>query len=307
MNSPYPRRSATLALLASLVFSGCTSAPLRVLYFSKSAGWEHDVVKHVDGRPSYSENILAALGPKQGIKFTFSKDGSLFSSRYLAQFDAVLFYTSGDLSSAGTDGQPALTEAGRQALFDYVAGGRGFIGLHSTSDTFHTNERGGGNPVIRRPRFMNYGEAADPFIKFLGGEFIRHGPQQVARAALVDRNFPGFGGIGPELNVNEEWYTLKEFAADDHVLLVMQTAGMQGADYVRPPYPLAWARRYGKGRVAFNVMGHREDVWDSAAYQAMIVGMIKWAAGRVDADLRPNLEQVTPGHATLQALTPDVK
>ena len=138
------------------------------------------------------------------------------------------------------------------------------------------------------------------FFRMLGGEFIRHGPQQVATAHVVDQKFPGFGDIGKQLKLMEEWYTCKEFASNNHVLLVLDTKGMQGSDYDRPPFPLAWAREYGKGRVAFNGMGHREDVWDNPSFQSMILGAIKWAAGTVKADVTSNLDQVTPGHATLQ-------
>lgn len=300
-----PRSFRLLTGLAfGLAVLSASAAPLRVLYFTKSSGFEHSVVKWADGKPSYSENVLTALGAKHGIEFTFSKDGSLFTKEYLAQFDAVMFYTSGDLCATGTDGHPGITGPGVHALFDYVAQGGGFVGLHSCSDTFHTHERGGGNNQRREGRFRNYGEFADPYVRLLGGEFIRHGPQQVAKATVTDPKFPGFEAAGAELNVNEEWYTLKDFSANLHVLLVLQTAGMNGSDYARPPFPLAWARQHGKGRVAYNAMGHRDDVWDSAYFQSMIVGMLQWAAGRVEADLPPNLEQVAPGHATLQAPPP---
>jgi uncharacterized protein len=307
MKPNYPKLLLGLTMLGFAAIANAGTAPLRVLFFSKSSGWEHSVVKRPDGKPSYSETVLAALGPKQGIDFTFSKDGSLFSPAYLAQFDVVLFYTSGDLLADGTDGQPAMNIGGLQALFDYVAGGKGFVGVHSASDTFHTGERGGGNPPILKKRYHNNGDAADPYIQFLGGEFIRHGPQQVAAAKVVDPKFPGFGDLGSEVKVTEEWYTLKEFAPDDHVLLVMETAGMQGPDYARAPYPLAWAHPFGKGRVAYSAMGHREDVWDSQAYQSMLVGMIRWAAGKADADITPNLKAVTPDAMTLQPIPPDVK
>ena len=300
MKFAYPRLILGL-VISTMAALPAVAAPLRVLYFTKSSGYEHSAIKQVDGKPSYSENVLSALGAKHGVVFTCSKDGSLFSPQYLAQFDVVLFYTTGDLCTVGTDGHPAMTAAGKQALLDYVAGGGGFVGVHSSSDTFHTNECGGGNPPNRLSRYTNYGDACDSYIKLLGGEFIRHGAQQVARATVVSPRFPGHGGIGGEVKVMEEWYTLKEFAPDNHVLLVMQTAGMQGEDYARQPYPLAWARLQGKGRVAYNAMGHREDVWDNAAFQAMLLGMLQWAAGKVDADVTPNLEQVTPGHAKLQA------
>jgi len=297
---------AFVFLLVALV-APASAAPLRVLYFTKSSGFEHSVVKHENGQPSYSEKVLTALGAQQGIVFTFSKDGSQFTKAYLAQFDVLLFYTSGDLCSTGTDGQPGITVTGLNALFDFVEQGGGFVGLHACSDTFHTNERGGGNNPRRRQRYRLYGEAADPFVKLLGGEFIRHGPQQVARARVVDPAFPGFGALGQEIQVMEEWYTLKEFAANVHVLLVMRTEGMEGADYLRPDYPLAWARLHGKGRVAYNAMGHREDVWDSAAFQSMLVGMLTWAGHRNDHELVGNLVSVVPGHATLQKPPPEVK
>jgi len=275
-----------------------------VLYFTKSSGYQHSVITKTDGKPSYSENVLSKLAPAQGLEFTFSKDGSKFAPEYLAQFDVIMFYTSGDLLSVGTDGAPAMTPAGKQALLDAISGGKGFVALHAASDSFHTNEHGAGNNPNRGPRYKNYGEAADPYVKMLGGEFIKHGPQQVAKARVIDPKFPGFENVGAELNVMEEWYSLKEFAANDHVLLVLETKGMEGSDYARPAYPIAWARTYGKGRAAYNAMGHREDVWDSAAYQSMVVGMIKWAAGTVKADVTPNLDQVAPGHATLPKEAP---
>lgn len=301
-----PRHLVAGALLALSVLS-LSAAPLRVLYFTKSSGWEHDVIRSVNNSPSYSEKVLAALAAKHDLAVTVSKDGSLFNADYLKQFDVLLFYTSGDLTSTGTDRWPGLSGAGVAALFDYVANGGGFVGLHSCSDTFHTRERGGGNNPRRLQRYRNYGEAADPFAQMLGGEFIRHGAQQVAAATIVDPKFPGFAGHGAEIKVQEEWYTLKDFAANNHVLLVMQTGGMEGTDYARPPYPLAWARIHGKGRVGFNAMGHREDVWDSAYFQSMLLGLIEWAGKRVEADVTPNLAQAAPGHATLQAPPPDMK
>ncbi len=305
MKPRYPRLFIGLAF--ALAALNAAAAPLRVLYFTKSSGYEHAPIQQDNGKPSRSEKVLTALAAKHDMVVTATKDGSLFTPEYLAQFDVLVFYTSGDLTSTGTDRYPGFTGTGLDAFYNYIANGGGFVGLHSTSDTFHTNERGGGNNPIRLPRYKNYGEAADRFAKTLGGEFIRHGPQQVAKATVVDPKFPGFAAAGAELNVQEEWYTLKEFAPDNHVLLVMNTEGMKGGDYLRPNYPLAWVRAQGKGRVAYNAMGHRDDVWDSDYYQSMLVGLIEWAGKRVDADITPNMAQVTPGAMQLQAPPPDVK
>lgn len=57
-------------------------------------------------------------------------------------------------------------------------------------------------------------------------------------------------------------------------------------------YPIAWCKEYGKGRVFYTSLGHREDVWDPSwskdrknskevaeAYQQHILAGIKWALG----------------------------
>lgn len=126
----------------------------KVLFFSKSSNFEHAVIKRKDGKPSFVENVLSGVGPANGIDFTFSKDGSLFTPDYLAQFDGFMFYTSGDLLAAGKDGNPPMTAAGKQALLDAITGGKGFIGVHSAADTFHTGETV--DTDTNRPRTWRY-------------------------------------------------------------------------------------------------------------------------------------------------------
>src|SRR3954465_8421452 len=103
-------------------------APKKILFFTKCSNFEHSVVKERGGQLSFAAQVLKELGPKHGVEFTFSKDGSLFSPEYLAQFDAFFFYTSGDLLAKGKDGNPPMTPAGKQALLDAVRNGKGFIG-----------------------------------------------------------------------------------------------------------------------------------------------------------------------------------
>src|SRR4051812_17124932 len=114
------------------------SARKKVLVFTKSSGFEHEAIKlkMKDGRPGYCYPVLEEIGKKNNIEFVFSKDGSLFTPEYLAQFDAFLFYTTGDLTLAKNnekdgDGNPPMTPEGKAALLKAVAGGKGFIGVHS--------------------------------------------------------------------------------------------------------------------------------------------------------------------------------
>jgi uncharacterized protein len=293
--------AAFFAGVFHLVAAPATSAPKRrILFFTKSSGFEHDVISYKKGQPSFAEKTLAELGAQNGWEFTFGKDGSVFTAEGLKPYDAVFFYTTGDLTSPGTDKQPPMPAGGKQALIDFVSSGKGFIGTHSASDTFHT-----ANEAKKGPdRYKNHGADADPYVRFLGGEFIKHGAQQKARMRCVDPAFPGMAKHAAGFDLHEEWYTLKDFTSDIHVLLVQETEGMKGEDYGRPAYPATWIRQQGKGRVFYTSMGHREDVWTNPIFQEILVGGIRYTLGDITVDTTPNLDKVAPGWAQNQPFPP---
>jgi type 1 glutamine amidotransferase len=271
----------------------------RVLFFSKSSGYEHSVIKDPSKPfkpspgsmvPGLAFQVLKTLGEKNNIEFVFSKDGSLFKPAYLAQFDAFFFFTTGDLTQVGNDGNPPMTAEGKAALLSAIQEGKGFVGAHCATDTFHSK----GGEDMKGDRFKDDGDNADPYIKMIGGEFISHGQQQPSHLVAVDPGFPGISGVPADNRVTEEWYSLKDFAGNLHVLLLQDTSGMTGFQYARPSYPSTWARMYGQGRVFYTNLGHRDDVWNSPMFQAILMGGIDWAVGRVDADVTPNIGQVAP-------------
>lgn len=308
----------TVGLATGALVAGFASAmppaveettPARVLYFTKSSNFEHSVVRRFGGQPSFSEQVLTTWAPGYDVQFTFSKDGSLFAADYLAQFDAVIFYTSGNLLEAGRDGHPPMTPEGKQDLLDAVENGLGFVGIHAAADTFHPGETTTTN--TNQPRTWRYRsptEPTDPYLRLLGGELIVHGTQQVARARVVNPDFPGFDGLGLHVEMLEEWYSLTAFAPDLHVLLLHETTGMRdphanGEDwppegwdtpYQRPPYPNTWARQQGLGRVFYTALGHREDVWLSESFESILMGGVAWVLRRENADVTPNLSEVAP-------------
>jgi type 1 glutamine amidotransferase len=293
----------------------------KVLFFSKSSAFEHSVIRRTGDELSYAEQILQKLGPKYGIAFTFSKDGSLFTPEYLAQFDAYLFYTSGDLLARGKDGNPPMTPAGKQALLDAVKAGKGFVGTHAATMTFQSNETVDTDTNGPRPwRYQQLGDKADPFVQMIGAELLVHGTQQIGKIDVIDRSFPGFEWLGESFELMEEWYSMTNFAPDMHVLLRQDTSVMRdphanGMDwppagwdtpYKRPPYPATWARLHGKGRVFYTSLGHREDVWASELFERILFGGITWAVGNADAVTTPNIEQATPGYRELPPVSKPV-
>ena len=111
----------------------------------------------------------------------------------------------------------------------------------------------------------------------------------------VDAKFPGLAKQADGFSLTEEWYSLKNFAKNLHVLLVEETEGMKGNMYQRPPYPATWVRMHDKGRVFYTNLGHREDVWTNPIFQDLLVGGLSWAVGNVDVEVAPNIEKVAAG------------
>ncbi len=258
----------------------------RVLVFTRSQGFEHSVVKPgKGGKPCLVDQTWTELAGKHGFEVECTKDGRVFLPETLAKFDAFFFYTTGDLTAEkSTDNTPPMSTEGKKALLSAVAAGKGFFGSHCASDTFHTPGE----------KFANQDpDKIDPYLKMLGGEFIKHDAQQKAWMRVVDNRFHGATGL-TDFNLMEEWYSLKNFAPDLHVILVQDTEGMKGPSYQRPRFPATWARMHHKGRVFYTSMGHREDVWANPLFQTLLLGALSWATGQADADLTPNLASAAP-------------
>ncbi len=257
----------------------------KVLFFTKSSGFQHSVIARHGDKPAHAEKILTDLGKEHGFEVTTTKDGRIFQPDQIGEWDVFVFETTGDLTTPGGDKNPPISPEGEKALYDAIRGGKGFMGMHCAADTFgHHGKRNKG--------------ADDPYIQMIGGEFVTHGDPQESKIEIADPEFPGvaagFGKEGKSFTIKDEWYALRYLPEDMHVILYQVTEGMKGPMYQRPNFPMTWARAYGKGRVFYTSMGHREEVWSNPMYQALLLGALTWASGRAEANLEPNFKQVTP-------------
>ena len=293
---------ASLALSKNLSAASGKS----VLVFTKSSGWEHDVVKRTDGKPSLVDDSVTALGDKHGFHVGVTKDGRVFETDKLHSYAAVVFFTTGDLTTLGTDGKPPMSSEGKKKLLEAIHNGMGFVGVHAAADTFHPLP----DPPDRSNRYIAHGEQQDPYLKMLGAEFIVHGSDprlQDANLIVNDAKFPGLEGVQSPVSFNEEWYSLKDFQPDLHVILTLDTHGMKGECYQRSPYPITWARMHGKGRVFYMAMGDRPENWKNDFFLNLLGGGIRWAIGDVNATLDGNLKQADPGYAEIPPKQPPEK
>jgi type 1 glutamine amidotransferase len=252
-----PFLSLLLILSAfSFLVENAGAAPKKVLVVTVTKGFRHSSI------PT-AEKVLGELAQKSGA-FTVDyvrTDAEMAEKMTLPELkkvDAVIF--------ANTTGDLPLPD--KEGFLEWIKSGKGFVATHSGSDTFH---------------------GFRPYIEMLGGEFETHHSQAQVDCINEDPKHPACKHLGPTFHVKDEIYLIKNFdRANVHPLLMLDK---HPNDKTPGEYPIAWAKEYGKGRVFYTSLGHREDVWDpntpesfkrenpasvAEAYQQHLLGGIKW-------------------------------
>jgi type 1 glutamine amidotransferase len=245
------RRRDFIALLAGMAAIRPLGAraqrpPERILYFTHSAGYRHDVIP-------LSKAILTQLGRSSGaFEVIATEDTSEFSTENLERYAAVMFYTTGELPMSGAE---------KSALLDFVRSGRGFIGVHSATDTFYT---------------------WPDYLDLVGGYFNGHPWHQAVTIEVIDHDHPLVAFLGNSLQFEDEIYQISDFDyRGSHVLLRLDQSsvdlGKPGVHQRFYGWPLAWIRSYGQGRVFYTALGHEASAWQDARYQRILTNAILWA------------------------------
>jgi type 1 glutamine amidotransferase len=127
----------------------------------------------------------------------------------------------------------------------------------------------------------------------LGGRFDGH-PWGEFEAPMVveDGAFPGMEHLRPIFTLRDEIYQIKDFSRDKvRVLLRLDPSRIdlskRGVRRKDRDFAVIWARGYGKGRVLYNGLGHRRDVWDRPEIQQMWVEVVLWSMGLIPGDAAP--------------------
>ena len=264
---PSASRSACCSTLGTLLTRPALAAgpAKRLLIVTVTKGFRHDSIP-------VAEQVLRDLGAQGGgwtvdYARTDADLAQKMSADGLRAYDGVVF--------ANTTGDLPLPD--RQAFLDWLRAGHAFAGMHAAADTFHG--------------FPGY-------LQMLGGEFKTHGPQVGVTLLNADPGSPATAPLGSEFAVpTEEIYQFKNFEPDQvHLLLYLDR---HPNDHTPGLYPLAWCRQYGKGRVFYTALGHRQDVWTAPWYQQHLLGGLRWALGEAGATpsrarFRPSLAPPSP-------------
>ncbi len=217
---------------------------MRVLMSRHSEGWEHSFLPH-------AEVVVKKLGIESGLyEAVTTARSTLITAEELAKYDVLVMATTGELPWA---------EEQKQAVLDFVRGGKGLFGIHNATDTFY--------------KWAEYGE-------MLGGYFDGHPWTQEVAVKVEDTEHPATCMLGESFRLFEEIYTIKNFdRSKTHLLMSLDTDSVDLAQDKKghDEYPMGWCHEYGEGRVIYSALGHPDELWDEQWFQEHILACIKWA------------------------------
>ena len=262
--------------------------PAIILHFTRSQGFQHEPAARLGDGTTMSGRGLSAYFADKNIEIYETQDGTIFDGD-LSRFAGFIFYTSGDLlNPEGNKNNyaQAMTLEGFKNLRAAVRGGKGFVGIHSATDS-HINGA------------LLDDNGVDLYTSFIGARFTGHGPDQFGTLTIVQPSGSAFPFLREfptnRITTWDEWYGMGQFGNDLHVLLIQETAELYGRDYDRPDFPMTWIRAEGEGRVAYTSFGHSNWFFRNRENVRRIGELVEWSIGRFDADTRPNIDVVTPG------------
>lgn len=213
-----------------------------VLVFSKTAGFRHESI------PAGVE-ATTEIARVAGFEATATEDASVFSSSSLESYDVIVFLnTTGDVLDASQ----------QRAMEEFIASGKGFVGVHSAADTEY--------------EWSWYGE-------LVGAYFDGHPEPQQARVSFADPgSHPITEGMPAEVERFDEWYDFRSQPPSDATVLATLDESTYEGGAMGDPHPITWAREVHGGRSVYTGFGHTRESFEEPLVLDLLDNSIRWAA-----------------------------
>lgn len=248
-----------------------------VLVFTRTTGFRH-------GSIPVGVETLKRLGTKTGLfQVTHTEDESAFEPDSLKKYDAVVMLnTTGEIFLNAAKDVERETRL-KKSLLDFVSGGKGLIGIHSATDTYHG--------------WREYND-------MMGGTFDSHpwGSGTTVRIRNLDAGSPinaSFGGDG--ITLKDEIYKFRKDTANPAERRMLLALDPNGTDMKldtrdqRSIYPVAWIDTWGKGRVFYCSLGHNDEIYMNPVIVKHYLAGLQFALGELTADATPQTVLNTGG------------
>jgi type 1 glutamine amidotransferase len=241
-----------------------------------------------DGRPVRGSSYAAIptanyafeqMGKRTGAyEPVFNNDIEMFRPGKIEQFDALCF-----LNTVGVlFDDPEL----RKSLLGFIAGGKGFVGIHDAIATF-----------VQYPKYDQW----PPFGQMLGAtENGGHPWDGETMTVKVDDPKSPINAVfrGQGFEIADQAFQFQEPKLRDHLHVLLSIDAEKTPFSPRrrilpvraedKDFPVSWIRSYEKGRVFYSSLGHGIKIYSNPMLLAHFLAGIQYALGDLKADSRPS-------------------
>lgn len=244
----------TVLLLTQLLVCQFANAQkqFKALLVTTTRGWHHE---------SIHKGVVAIqqLGVNNNFDVVLFEDPDGFTDKYLEQFKVVIFLnTTADI----------FDSAQQKVMERFIQSGKGFVGIHSASDTEYDWEW---------------------YRKLVGRMFYIHPVIQTAKLKVVDAGFPGVQAFAVNPLWTDEWYEFgpEEVAGLKYILVVDEATYNPKVEWANRNkkgvgmgsfHPVAWYHNYDGGRAFYTALGHLPAVYSNTSFLDHLYAGIFWAA-----------------------------
>jgi len=234
------------------------AGPHKMLIFTLCKGFRH-------GSIPFCTKAFQIMGETTGVYTAeASNDPQVFAPDSLKRFDVVCFNN--------TTGALFNDEGLKKSLMDWVRAGHGVVGVHAATDT-------GG---WKWPEFH----------QMMGGVFSGHPWHELVGIKIDDPDHPVAKVLGGEgFMITDEIYQFNKgiYSRDRlRVLLSLDmTCTKRKGKRQDEDYGVSWVQQWGKGRVFYCSLGHRNEIFWNPKILTYYLAGIQWAAGDLKGDATP--------------------
>ncbi|MEO2106963.1 MAG: ThuA domain-containing protein [Actinomycetota bacterium] len=259
-----------------------------ILMYSGTEGFRHGSIEH-------SVAVITGLAAETGaFTVTATEDVADFTAETLAETDIVLF--------ANTTGETPFTDAQKTMFEQWVRDGGGFMGIHAAADT---NYEWDFYQTMVGAAFDSHPHTGNTFVVAPVDELDE------ATVQVENASHPINADVeGDSFPLREEYYKWQvnpRGTQDVRVLLSLDETDTYGLG--NPPslgpvissydddQPVEWVKTadgHGTGRVWYTNLGHYDDTYDRADWQARFVNAVAWVHDGVHYPPSPTDEPTTP-------------
>ncbi len=225
---------AVLAVLCASAFAADAPKPVaksKVLFLV--GGPFHD-------QPVLYPMLQSMLESTGNFTVTTSKDLDQLKPENIKNYDLLVVYAT----------RLTLSKEQERGITDFVADGKGLVGIHCATDTFRDS---------------------DAYWKLVGGRFTKHG-HETFKVNITGKSHPIVKGMS-DFEINDESYC-DDFHPDSKVIVLARRD--------KDSEPSAWVQYYGKGRVFVTGLGHDKEAWDNKSFQELVTRGALWATYRLN-------------------------